>query len=285
MLGPDFFFNNSINIEENPNLIDDLFDYSKDLNIYNELPNNNENYFNDNNFNNFNFIPFPQEQPKSINKTIIIKSVGKNTLLGRKRKDSAIKGKHTKYNLDNQVRKVKVLFKNALLEFINNKMKNLKLTVEINGEFYIVKELLNIRPKLIEDINIKSNMTLFDTQIKDILSDDISGAYKNYPKNYNKIVIDKILENPNNQILINILNMTFLECLKYYRKDEEIINDDNYACLKGLEKKYENLSDILKKGFNTYDKEYEDGIFSLIENFETIYSEKTPRTKKNKIKN
>ena len=256
MLGPDCFFNNSINIEENPNLIDDLFDSSKDLNIYNELPNNNENYFNDNNFNNFNFIPFPQEQPKS-----------------------------TKYNLDNQVRKVKVLFKNALLEFINNKMKNLKLTVEINGEFYIVKELLNIRPKLIEDINIKSNMTLFDTQIKDILSDNISGAYRYYPKNYNKIVIDKILENPNNQILINILNMTFLECLKYYRKDEEIINDDNYACLKGLEKKYENLSDILKKGFNTYDKEYEDGIFSLIENFETIYSEKTPRTKKNKIKN
>jgi hypothetical protein len=79
--------------------------------------------------------------------------------------------------------------------------------------------------------------------------------------------------------------MTFLEWLKYYRKDEEIINDDNYACLKGLEKKYENLSEILKKGFNTYDKEYEDGIFSLIENFETIYSEKTPRTKKNKTKN
>ena len=30
MFGQDFFINNSINIEENPNLIDDLFDSSKD---------------------------------------------------------------------------------------------------------------------------------------------------------------------------------------------------------------------------------------------------------------
>ena len=46
----------------------------------------------------------------------------------------------------------------------------------------------------------------------------------------NKVVIDKILENANNQNLIDILNMTYLDCLKYYRKDEEIINDDNYSC-------------------------------------------------------
>ena len=89
-------------------------------------------------------------------------------------------------------------------------MKTIKLSIKINGKLYIVKELLNIRPKIIVDINIKSNMILFGTQIKDILSDDISGAYRYYPKNYNKIVINQILKNPNNQILINILNMTYL---------------------------------------------------------------------------
>jgi hypothetical protein len=110
-------------------------------------------------------------------------------------------------------------------------MKNIQVIVEIKGKKYIASELLNIRPKLIEDININANKTLLVTPIKNILSDNISGAYKNYPKDYNKIVIEKIFENEDNKILINILNMTFLECLKYYRKDKEILNVDKYACL------------------------------------------------------
>ena len=275
----DFLINNCINIEENEilNLNDDFFNLNGGLNLNYDLFNNNENYFNDNFVHNIN--PHFEEQSKLINKSLI-NNVEKNKLLGRKRKDSDIKGKHTKYNLDNRVRKVKVLFKDALLEFINTKIENLNLIVEIDKKLYIVKELLNIRPKLIEDINITSNMTLFDTPIKDILSDDISGVYRKYPKNYNKIVINKLFENPNNQILKDILNKTFLECLKYYRKDQEIINDAKFACLKGLEEKFEKLPEKLKKGVNGYDKDYEEGIFSLIENFETIYSEKTPRTKK-----
>ena len=224
-----------------------------------------------------------EEQPKLINKTnktTAFKSVEKKKLLGRKRKNSESKGKHTKYDLDNRVRKVKVLFKNALLEFINSKMKNIQVIVEIKGKKYIASELLNIRPKLIEDININANKTLLVTPIKNILSDNISGAYKNYPKDYNKIVIEKIFENEDNKILINILNMTFLECLKYYRKNEEIISNDKYDCLKGLEKKYENLPNLLKKGVNDSDEEYEKGIFNLIDNFDKIYIKKTPRTKK-----
>ena len=74
--------------------------------------------------------------------------------------------------------------------------------------------------------------------------------------------------------------MTFLECLKYYRKNEEIISNDKYDCLKGLEKKYENLPNLLKKGVNDSDEEYEKGIFNLIDNFDKIYFKKTPRTKK-----
>ena len=159
-------------------------------------------------------------------------------------------------------------------------MKNIQVIVEIKGKKYIASELLNIRPKLIEDININANKTLLVTPIKNILSDNISGAYKNYPKDYNKIVIEKIFENEDNKILKNILNMTFLECLKYYRKNEEIISNDKYDCLKGLEKKYENLPNLLKKGVNNSDEEYEKGIFNLIDNFDKIYFKKTPRTKK-----
>ena len=276
------FLNKKINLYENQNLIDDLFSLNENHNLNNQFFNNNENFYNDNLYGNYTIIPRFEEQSGLINKTIPIKSVEKNRLLGRKRKNSETKGKHTKYNLDNRVRKVKVLLKDALLEFINSKMKieKMQLILEIEGKKYIAEKLLNIRPKLMEDITIRANRTLIDTPIKDILSDDISGAYKNYPLYYNKFVIEKIIENKNNKNLIDILNMTFLECLKYYRKDKEILNVDKYACLKGLEKKYEDLPELLKKGVNDYDKKYEDGIINLIAKFEIIYAKKTPRSKK-----
>jgi hypothetical protein len=282
MFQTNFFLNNSLDNNDGLNLNDDdLFSLGGNLNY--EFFNESENYFMDYSYGNNTINPNFEEQPKLINKTnktTAFKSVEKNKLLGRKRKNSESKGKHTKYDLDNRVRKVKVLFKNALLEFINSKMKNIQVIVEIKGKKYIASELLNIRPKLIEDININANKTLLVTPIKNILSDNISGAYKNYPKDYNKIVIEKIFENEDNKILINILNMTFLECLKYYRKNEEIISNDKYDCLKGLEKKYENLPNLLKKGVNDSDEEYEKGIFNLIDNFDKIYFKKTPRTKK-----
>ena len=282
MFQTNFFLNNSLDKNDSLNLNDDdLFSFGGNLNY--EFFNESENYFMDYSYGNNTINPNFEEQPKLINKTnktTAFKSVEKNKLLGRKRKNSESKGKHTKYDLDNRVRKVKVLFKNALLEFINSKMKNIQVIVEIKGKKYIASELLNIRPKLIEDININANKTLLVTPIKNILSDNISGAYKNYPKDYNKIVIEKIFENEDNKILINILNMTFLECLKYYRKNEEIISNDKYDCLKGLEKKYENLPNLLKKGVNDSDEEYEKGIFNLIDNFDKIYFKKTPRTKK-----
>ena len=282
MFQTNFFLNNSLDNNDGLNLNDDdLFSLGGNLNY--EFFNESENYCMDYSYGNNTINPNFEEQPKLINKTnktTAFKSVEKNKLLGRKRKNSESKGKHTKYDLDNRVRKVKVLFKNALLEFINSKMKNIQVIVEIKGKKYIASELLNIRPKLIEDININANKTLLVTPIKNILSDNISGAYKNYPKDYNKIVIEKIFENEDNKILKNILNMTFLECLKYYRKNEEIISNDKYDCLKGLEKKYENLPNLLKKGVNNSDEEYEKGIFNLIDNFDKIYFKKTPRTKK-----
>ena len=205
-------------------------------------------YFNDDDLFSLYFVDcFGKNNTINPNRTTNFKNDEKNKLLGRKRKNSELKGKHTKYNLDNRVRKVKVLFKNALLEFLNSKMENIQLIVDINGKAFIADKLLNIRPKLIKDITINGNKILIDTPIKNILSEDISGLYKKYPLDYNKIVIEKIFENENNKILIDILNMKFKECLKYYRKDQEIINDDKYACLKGLEEKYENLPRLLQK--------------------------------------
>ena len=112
-----------------------------------------------------------------------------------------------------------------------------------------------------------------------VLSDNISGKFKKYPKNFNKEIINNIYASENGGHIRNILDKTFLECLKYYRKDANIFGDTNYACLNGLQKGFQQFRNELSGDNN---KQYEDGIISLINNFEIIYSNKIPRKKRKK---
>ena len=156
----------------------------------------------------------------------------------------------------------------------------------INGKIYEKNEikLLNIKQDQIKDTNVDTNLTFLNTKIKDILSEKISKNNRiKYPSNFNYILINKIYHIKNGESITSILDMTFLECLKYYRKDEDIINDAKYSCLKGFEKGFENLKDKLMK---KNDEKYADMLIELIKKFEKVYFDKKSRVKrvnKNKL--
>ena len=204
-------------------------------------------------------------------------------LLGRKKKNSGEIGKHNKYAENNMTRKMKVIIKNDLLDFINSKIKKeLNLTnIIINGDKYLNNEikLLNIKQNQMIDITVDGNITFLNTKIRDILSEQISNNNPiKYPSNFNDILINKIYQIENGESITSILDMTFLECLKYYRKDEDIINDAKYSCLKGLEKGFENLKERLMN--NNEEEDYVDKLIELIQKFEVIYSTKKSRAKR-----
>ena len=199
----------------------------------------------------------------------------KNNLLGRKTKKSGEIGTHNKYSQDNMIRKFKVLIKDKLLEHINSKIKKeIDLTLIIDNKEYKVDKILNINQKQIKDTNVLGNRTLLNKTLRNIFSDEIAGRYSNYPKNYNKIVIDKFYE-LNIQNITCILDLTFLECIKYFRKEKELLEGDRYNCLRGIEKNFENLPNELKK--EKYDDKYIFELLELIKNFEEIYFKKNPR--------
>ena len=76
-----------------------------------------------------------------------------------------------------------------------------------------------------------------------------------------------------------ILDKTFLDSLKYFRKDKDVYGNEEYSCLKGIEKDFENLpKKFREKG---HDDRYINMIIDLINNFEKIYYGKTPRNKNN----
>ena len=205
----------------------------------------------------------------------IPKIIKENKNLGRKKKNSGKKGKHTKYDEDNLLRKVKYLFIRAIIDFINLKLKSISnLYVIINNKKYKVNKLLYLGPTITKDLTVESNLILFETPIKDALY-EISGKYKYYPKEYNRIVIEELCKNGNFKRIRDILNLKYLDCLKYYRKDGDIINKKRFACLKGLEKIFEGLPQKLKK--QNHDKHYEEDLIYVINNFENIYYAKTPK--------
>ena len=206
------------------------------------------------------------------------------TLLGRKKKNSGEIGKHNKYSENNMIRKIKVIIKNALLNFINSKIQNeIQLSNIIINNKKIEKErikLLNIKQDQIVDTSVENNIKFLNTKIKDILSYEISGNYNNYPKEFNKLLIEQLYSIKNMDKVTCIFDITFLECLKYFRMDEDIINDTKYKCLRGFEKNYEEIKNKLLKD---NDEKYVNGIVNLMKNYEEIYHNKKARAKK--IKN
>lgn len=206
-----------------------------------------------------------------------------NTHLGRKRKNSLEVGKHGKYAGDNMTRKMKVILKDNLLNFINSTIKetlNLS-TIVLGGNEYDKEniKLLNINQKIIIDTTVNGNKKFLALKIKDIFSQDISGSFSSFPSNFNALLIDKIYEMENVDNITSILDKTVLEGLKYFRKDEDVINNYNYNCLKGLEKGFEGLKkEIMKKN----DENYANNLIKLIKEFEIIYDNKKARTKRAK---
>jgi len=189
---------------------------------------------------------------------------------GRKRKGSTRVAKHTDNSEDNMIIKAKTYVKKSLTDFINSKIRS------INRENKY-RELKDINKDEIISTNVKLNNILFQKKIRDIVTANLSDKFSTFPKEYNKDAIELIEKDENNDVtsVTLILDLTFLECLKYFRKDKDVINDEKYACLAGLEKYYEKYPKYLEG--KKKNKEYIDKIISIIQRLEEIYKNKIPR--------
>ena len=205
--------------------------------------------------------------------------------LGRKTKNCTETGIHTKYKEDNMLRKIKVILKKSFMDFINTKMEEIfkkDSKIIIDGKEYKIK-LLNLRQDIVKNINVEFNKKLLNERIKDFFNYKISTSFRNYPVNFNELLMDKLYEIENGEKITCILEKTFIECLRYFRMDEEIFRDPEYSCLKGLEKGFLSLKQNLSKN---YDEEYIEKLIQLIKNFEKVFEDKKgrePRTSKSNI--
>jgi hypothetical protein len=282
----DSFDEKSFSYYQNPNiLLNGNYFYGPEFNnIFEEE--------NENNIYNFNNIHNEEDEmaPNQDNMPNIISNINNvqndlhpnyadnNILLGRKTKKIGLTESHDKYAEDNRVRKVKVYLKDALFRKINSEIKKNKISINVDGKEYKIDGLLEINQEQTINTTVGGNLSLFKTELKDYFS-VISNKYKNYPKNFNKLIIEKLYEE-NMENVTCILDKTFLNSLKYFRKDKDVYDNEEYSCLKGIEKDFEDLPKKFRK--EGHDDRYINMVIDLINRFEKIYYNKTPRDKNSK---
>ena len=205
-------------------------------------------------------------------------NVGNNILLGRKTKMSGLTGHHGKYAEDNRVRKVKVYLKDSLFRKIISEIKENELSINVDGKEYKIDELLDINQEQTINTSVGENLRLFNTKLKYFFN-VISNKYKNYPKNFNELIIKKLYEENMTNVTC-ILDKTFLDSLKYFRKDKDVYDNEEYSCLQGIEKDFEDLPKKFRK--EGHDDRYINMVIDLINRFEKIYYDKRPRQKRSK---
>ena len=251
-----------------------------------------ENYYNENNFINIhneeeNIIPNQDIIPiyniasniNNVQNDLNSQYVAHNFILGRKTKKSGLTGCHGKYAEDNRVRKVKVCLKDSLFRKINSEIQKNAISINIDGKEYKVDGLLDINQEQTINTTVGENLKLLKRKLKDFFSVGISNKFKNYPKNFNKLIIEKLYQE-NFTNVTSILDKTFLDSLKYFRKDKDVYDNEEFSCLQGIEKDFEELPQKFRK--EGHDNRYINMVINLINNFEQIYYEKTPRETKNK---
>ena len=181
----------------------------------------------------------------------------------------AKKVKHNKFSDDNLRRKSKHLVLFSIMEFINEKIYSM-YKGNLGNNIYR-KEILTLNKSQKSNSNISFNRIFANKKLSDILSDNISSRYSNYLPEHNKLLIERLKndEDENKSIYFNkLFGLTFKDCLAHF------IGKITLEELKGM-KRFENIKEILGE-----DKEYINVLRYYLENFEDIIYNKNPRKPK-----
>ena len=134
---------------------------------------------------------------------------------GRKTLCRLKKEEHNKYSSDNIIKKIKSKLFDYLVQFMNKLLEKITINIKLSKLSY----------KYISSLNREKELKLLKKTLKEILSFDITPKYKYKKTDYNKEIINKIINSENNiyqnssfnyNTLKFILNLTFVDWLDVF---------------------------------------------------------------------
>lgn len=181
------------------------------------------------------------------------------------------KNNKNKYSTENLRRKIKTISLDFIMKFYNKRIAEIFKNDLAHG---INKRILfKNNQAQIQNMNLDYNNKLLNKKMKEIFSDDISKKYTDYPPSHNKDLINRLLneedEEKKNQ-LVNLFNKTFKECIKHLRGDK---------ILKGLEGLEQYYIDYMNKEIIPLDEnedaiKYKNQFQETFKNFENCFNNK-----------
>ena len=201
----------------------------------------------------------------------------------RGRSTNKIGGKvHNSYHADNIIKKIKAEIFNNCLIFINKMIKN-------NDEESI--KLLKIKYKYIGQLERKKNLDLLEMSLADLFSLDVSGKYISKSKDYNKDLINGILEQKIKVedfdtilFLFKITLNDWIELFTYKKDILTLINENNAANVNytKIQENFIGVNHLLNKISEKNDDKYYTLFLLYIFNFQRWFYIKRGRVLKKK---
>ena len=142
------------------------------------------------------------------------------------------------------------------------------------GEGMIQKRLMQLCQDQISNASIKFNQEFLYKTLKNIFSENISSRITNYSPDRNKEVINELINDENKErsnYFKGLFNITFLDCLRYFRGDNIYIE-----YLQGFEK----FSDVKEEYQNEEGINYTNHLIQYLQDYETKLFQKKPRNRK-----
>ena len=140
-------------------------------------------------------------------------------LLNKKRENpDSNSGKNSRYSNDNTIRKIKYLILDSLLKFINEKIR--KIYNNNIGFGVFQKKLLTLNQSQKVDATINFNKQFMKKKIYEIFSDKISTRYTSFPGDFNKTLINNLMNEEDLKKKIyfqKLFNLSFYDCLSHFR--------------------------------------------------------------------
>ena len=191
---------------------------------------------------------------------------------GRKTERTEVSNPHNKFADDNLRKKSKHIILSEILTFLNSKLKEIYKDNIGNG--ILLKQLLTLNHKQKANIIVNDNKQFLQKTLQEIFSDGISRRYTNFPSDHNKNLINRLLEEDDEEkrkYFNTLFKLTFSEVLCHFQ-GKQIIKE-----LVGLRTYKEAL-----KNYET-EKDYYENLKYHLTNFEEIInSKKSRRSRKQK---
>ena len=231
-------------------------------------------------------INLKNEESKGKEKKVIFKTErtdGKKIISQNKRRkiqeaknrEKQNKSKHTKYAFDNILRKIKSMVLRHMMDFINKKIEEKYKNI---GNGIKIKKLFIMEKTQTSKSKIDFNIAFMNKKLNEIFSGNISTRNSNLPPEKNKILIEELMnerDDEKREYFNELFGLTFLDCLDHF------INKKFFPILQGLQLFNEIINDSensKKKHSDTNAQDdYIDTLKYYLENYEYILRKKKSR--------